>query len=291
MSAANLDVRPITKKEARAIVLPNHYSGTWNAGGFGLYNFGVFDEEDRLCGAAVFGHLMNPASAPSIADLPAGSIVELNRLWVDDKFGTNTETAMLSRCFKWLKANTDVQLIQSFADGRLGVGTIYKAANFGFYGRTRNRYFRDKATAETFIQVLMNNGGVLSTMIDKNALWVEGRLETFEAYSYRYLYPLTRYARRSIKHTEQPYPAYERGELTGPYEHPLALIARCQVACEAMGDPRALRFMDYLRERATTDEVFQLLAEANRNEWIAAVVEREATRPRLFDLVDFGEGA
>lgn len=283
----NLEVRPIAKEEARGIVLPNHYSGTWNTT-FGIHNFGIFDEGERLCGAAVFGHLMNPASASSIADLPAGAIVELNRLWIDDKFGANTETAMLSRCFKWLRANTEVQLIQSFADGRLGVGTIYKAANFGYYGRTRTRFYRNRETGETFHAALTNDGRHLPAMIRTNEWWVEGRLETFETYTYRYLYPLTKYARRAIKPTAEPYPAYERGELVGPYRHPLALVARCQVACEAQGDPRALKFMDYLRTHATTDEVFQLLADAKQNEWIAAVIEAEQKRPRLFDLIDFG---
>jgi hypothetical protein len=290
VSGLALDVRPITKDEARGIVLPNHYSGTWNTT-FGIHNFGIFDEDDALCGAAVFGHLMNPASASSIADLPAGAIVELNRLWIDDKFGANTETAMLSRCFKWLKANTEVQLIQSFADGRLGVGTIYKAANFGYYGRSRTRFYRHRETGETFHQALMNNGAKLSTMITLNAWWTAGLLETFETYTYRYLYPLSRYARRVIKPTAEPYPAYERGEIAGPYQHSLALVARCQVACEAQGDPRALKFMDYLRTHAAPDEVFQLLADAADNEWIAAVIEREQQRPRLFDLIDMDGGA
>jgi hypothetical protein len=286
----DLDVRPITKDEARGIVLPNHYSGTWNTL-FGLHNFGIFDEDGALCGAAVFGHLMNPASASSIADLPAGAIVELNRLWVDDKFGTNTETAMLSRCFKWLKANTGVQLIQSFADGRLGVGTVYKAANFGYYGRSRTRFYRRRDTGETFHQAPMTNGAKLASMLTLNAWWVEGLLETFETHTYRYLYPLTRFARRAIRLQVESYPAYERGEITGPYSHSLALVARCQVACEAQGDPRSLKFMDYLRANATTDEVFQLLTDAADNEWIAAVIEKERQRPRLFDLLDMDGGA
>jgi hypothetical protein len=285
----NLDVRPITRDDARGIVLPNHYSGTYNSL-FGLYNFGVFDESDQLCGAAVFGHLMNPASAPSIADLPVGSIVELNRLWIDDKFGPNTETAMLSRCFKWLRTRTNVQLIQSFADGRLGVGTIYKAANFGYYGRSRTRFYRHRETGQTHHAAPMTNGAKLATMIDLNALWVRGELETFETYTYRYLYPLNRYARRSIKPQPEPYPTWERGEITGPYRHSLALVARCQVACEATGDPRHHRFMDYLRENAPADEVFRLLSDAHDNEWIAAVVEAERNRPRLFDI-DLGRGA
>lgn len=226
MSAADLDVRHIDKEDAKAIVLPNHYSGTWNTA-FGLINFGVFDG-DELCGAAVFGHLMNPASAASIADLPPKSIIELNRLWIDDRLGKNTETAMLSRCFKWLKANTRVELIQSFADGRLGVGTIYKAANFGYYGRETTRFFRHRETGEVVHSALVNNTARLPMMLKTNEWWVDGELETFLVSTYRYLYPLTKRARRAIKLWPEPYPPYTKGETPTPdYRMPLGQIARC----------------------------------------------------------------
>lgn len=282
LSPRNLDVRHIDKEDAKAIVLPNHYSGTWNSA-FGLINFGVFDG-DELCGAAVFGHLMNPSSAASIADLPPRSIVELNRLWIDDRFGKNTETAMLSRCFKWLKANTSVELIQSFADGRLGVGTIYKAANFGYYGKEATRFFRRHTTGETFHSALTNDGRHLNAMIRTNEWWVDGQVETFLVDTYRYLYPLTKRARRSIKLWREDYPAYRQGETPTPgYQMPLAQIARCYAACEARGDQaRAQKFLDYLASEAAPEDLERLLDEAEENEWVAREIAEAQAQPSLF---------
>lgn len=284
MSARDIDVRPIEKGDAKAIVLPNHYSGTWNTL-FGLVNFGVF-ENDTLRGAAVFGYPMNPASAAALADLPRGAVVELNRLWIDDRLGPNTETAMLSRCHKWLRANTRVQLVQSFADGRLGCGTIYKAANYGYYGRERTRFYRHRKTGEVLHGVPFSNTADAEGMIRRNELWIDGLLEPFDAYTYRYLYPLTRYARRAIRLREQPYPEYAKGLIPLPdYRHPLGPVARSYVICEAKGDRRAQKFLDYLASEAAPEEFDRLIADAEENEMVAAFINEAHAQPSLFDAL------
>lgn len=282
-SPRDLDVRPIDKEDAKAIVLPNHYSGTWNTL-FGRINFGIFDGHE-LCGAAVFGYPMNPASAEGLADIPGSHVLELNRLWIDDRFGHNTESAMLSRCHKWLRANTDAQLIQSFADGRLGCGTIYKAANYGYYGKTRTLFFRHHKTGEILHGTAFSNTAKTDTMILRNAMWVDGLLVPFEAYTYRYLYPLTRHARRTIRIPQQPYPPYDKGEIPLPdYQHPLPLIARCYAISEAKGDAvRAERFLTYLASEASPEQFDKLLEDADENEWVAQIVAEAHAQPSLFD--------
>lgn len=282
-SARDIDVRHISSEDAKAIVLPNHYSGTWN-GKFGQINFGIFDG-DELCGAAVFGHLQNPSSSSSLADLPSGSIIELNRLWIDDRFGRNTETAMLAKCWSYMRQHTRIELVQSFADGRLGVGTIYKAANFGYYGAERTRFYRRRSTGEVFHSVLTNNTAKLPAMVRTNEWWVDGDLETFLVNSYRYLYPLTRRARRAIKLWPEPYPPYSKGEIPTPdYRVPLAQVARCYAYCEARGDnARAQKFLDYLASEAAPEELERLIEQAEDNAWVAQVRAEATAQPSLFE--------
>jgi hypothetical protein len=137
---------------AKKMIVENHYSKKWNTA-FGIINIGIF-KDDKLLGCAVFGNLMNPQSYKSIAEIEKNQILELNRLWISDELGKNAETILISKSFSIIKRKMPhVKLIQSFADGRLGVGTIYKAASFNYYGYNLSRFFQDIETGEFFHKV------------------------------------------------------------------------------------------------------------------------------------------
>ena len=124
-----LTIKEIDYATAKEMMIKNHYSKKWN-NAFGKINFGIF-QDGELLGGAVFGNLMNTKSYKTITDLDSDSVIELNRLWIDDILGKNTETIFISSCFKIIKKKyPHIKFIQSFADGRLGCGTIYKASNF-----------------------------------------------------------------------------------------------------------------------------------------------------------------
>ena len=54
-----------------------------------------------------------------------------------DDTPTNTESYFIGQTLKWLKKNTDIQVIVSFADPHHGhSGVIYKASNFIYKGKT-----------------------------------------------------------------------------------------------------------------------------------------------------------
>jgi hypothetical protein len=49
----------------------------------------------------------------------------------------NTESYFIGKTLRWLKQNTDMEVIVSFADQHYGhTGVIYKATNFEHYGET-----------------------------------------------------------------------------------------------------------------------------------------------------------
>lgn len=202
-----LVIKEISYEVAKQMMIKNHYSHKWNTS-FGKYNFGIF-KDNRLLGGAVYGNLMNPKSAFKIID--SGKVIELNRLWIDDELGHNTETMFLSATFQLLRGNTDIDVIQSFADGRLGVGTIYKAASFGYYGYDETLFFENTKTFETQHKVPVENTKRPRLFLKSNIEIARGEMRPFKVRTYRYLFPLRK--KLKINMERLPYPQYHKGEI------------------------------------------------------------------------------
>lgn len=221
-----LVMREIDFETAKDMIIKNHYSKKWNTS-FGKINIGIFKDE-RLLGVAVFGNLMNPNSYKNISDYGDGSVIELNRLWVDDELGMNTETIFISSSFKIIKQDyPDIRFVQSFADGRLGNGTIYRASNFKYFGYEETLFYEDRETGEVFHKVPLENTKRPLGMLSKNVRYLNGMLKPFKVKTYKYIYPL--YKRDKIKLKEKPYPEYDKGIIETDYKHPNSLIARLMV--------------------------------------------------------------
>src|SRR5699024_619728 len=125
----------------------------------------------------VYGNLMNSKAYKNISNHGQGSVIELNRMWIDDELGHNAETLLISSSIKILKkVRPEVKYIQSFADGRLGCGTIYKAANFDYYGYTKSLFFKDELTGEVFHNVLLDKTKKMTGMMAMNSHYVTCRV-------------------------------------------------------------------------------------------------------------------
>ncbi|MEX1427402.1 hypothetical protein [Enterococcus sp. GC40] len=222
--------REVDRRTAKEMIVKNHYSHKWNTP-FGQVNIGVFKEE-RLLGVAVFGFMMNPNSYKSIANIDKNEIIELNRLWIDDELGHNAETIMLGACWKILRADyPHIKLVQSFADGRLGCGTIYKAANFKYYGYHKTLFFHNEADGTALHKVPLENTSSATGFLQRNKDYLDGNLKPFRVKTYRYIYPLQKC---EIYLKEQPYPEYDKGEIPVPdYRHSVSLLARLWIMYNA----------------------------------------------------------
>lgn len=206
-----LIVKEIPKILAKETIIKNHYSHSFYHT-FGVLNFGIF-LDDKYLGCAVFGWLKVPNSYKKIrSDIERNEILELNRLWVDDELGKNSESVFLSLCFKQIKNKyKHIKIIQSFADGRLGCGTIYKASNFKYYGFHKTPFFRDLETNKTYNEMVFHSS-TRPGVITRNLIMINGNFEKFYVKTYRYLYCLDgKYEKVLLK--EQPYPEYEKGEI------------------------------------------------------------------------------
>src|SRR5690625_2476335 len=99
---SDLRVGRVRKDTAYYMAVTHHYSKKWNTS-FGTHNYGIYQGDDLL-GIAVYGNAMNPASWPSVTRTPPERCVELNRLWISDQLGPNTETWVLARALRLLRA-------------------------------------------------------------------------------------------------------------------------------------------------------------------------------------------
>ena len=228
-----LIIKEIDRKLAKEIIINNHYSHKWNTS-FGKINIGIFQKDNPMClGVASFGNLMNPNSYKSISDdFNKDSVVELNRLWIDDLLGRNAETILIGASWKIIRDGyPNIKAVQSFADGRLGCGTIYKASNFNYYGFTESLFYEDVETGITYHKVPMENTLRPTGMTKLNELWCLNRLKPFKVKTYRYIYPL--YKNIKIKLKQINYPTYDKGiTYLDDYIHNPNLIFRSFILCD-----------------------------------------------------------
>lgn len=138
------DLKDISVKDFRVHRVPIHnvhnFIETWhyshNVNGLNVSHcFGLF-YKGRLIGAMVYGSLAMANTWKRYANNNL-EILELRRLVCIDEAPKNTESYFVGKTLKWLKSNTHVKLIISYADPFYGhSGIIYKASNFTFEGTT-----------------------------------------------------------------------------------------------------------------------------------------------------------
>ena len=125
----------ITRDVAKPFIETYHYtksirSVTCN------YCFGLYDGE-TIIGAMIYGRpsafnqqLCYNKEHPEL-------VMELRRLCCIDDTPKNTESYFISKTLKWLKLNTNIEIIISYADSRQGhTGIIYRATSFEYLGET-----------------------------------------------------------------------------------------------------------------------------------------------------------
>ena len=211
-SLGTLLIKLVDKNLAKDMIVKNHYSHKWNDGGFGLYNFGMFraDDPEKCLGVAVYGYMKNPKAKLFTHPNPKAWMCELNRMWIDDELGRNAESILIAASLKLLhKLAPDCVAVQSFADGRLGCGTIYKAANFQYYGYHYTKFLRNIRSGEMVHCQIFTNTTSPSGYLRANIGMLLGDFEVYEVKTYRYIYPLDK--KFQFKTKRQPYPAYEKG--------------------------------------------------------------------------------
>jgi hypothetical protein len=115
-------------------VKSNHYSRT-HPGGID-YSFKLI-YKNQVMGACLFGYMAGNPKAMCLIDEQDNPKLyrELMRLVLLDEVPKNSESKFIGWCLRWLKKNTDLIALISFADPKFGhSGTIYKASNWKYCG-------------------------------------------------------------------------------------------------------------------------------------------------------------
>jgi len=127
------------------------------------------ENPDFALGVASYGYMKTPKAKIFTHPNPRGWMCELNRMSISDELGKNAETLLIGASLKLLKkTDKNIVAVQSFADGRLGCGTIYKASNFKYYGFHHTRFLRNKRTAEVLHEQIFTNQTCVSGYLRAN---------------------------------------------------------------------------------------------------------------------------
>jgi hypothetical protein len=263
-SFENLTIKTVDKETTKEMMINNHYAKKWHTT-FGLVNVGIF-QENKLLGIASFGHPMNTKSWPSITKSDPDKCLELNRLWIDDSLKKNTETWLLSKSWSILREK-GYELVQSFSDGRLGVGTIYQAANFSYHG-FHETLFHQTSDGVIYHDVQFSNTNRPTGMIKRNLFYARGEVvKTFTVNTYRYLYPLSKSARKKILIPSLPYPKVREGEkVIENYSPPPLQVARALLIAETffrLDEVETLKnYLDFISNNCS-DKYIEIARENN----------------------------
>lgn len=112
----------------------HHYSKTHPSGAD--LCFKMTTKDFSLVGAALFGYSVNPAAVcVTTESTNQHDYRELVRLVLLDEVPKNSESQFIGWCLRWLKKNTKLLAVVSFADPQFGhTGIIYQASNWLYTG-------------------------------------------------------------------------------------------------------------------------------------------------------------
>ena len=128
-------VESVPRSAIQPFVEKWHYSHSTN-GVQHTQCFALFDGMTMI-GAAMYCYPSMPSTAKKYNPINPDRCWELRRFVCIDDTPKNTESYFISQCHKWIKQNTNIEVIVSFADLEEGHECIiYKASNFYLYGQT-----------------------------------------------------------------------------------------------------------------------------------------------------------
>ena len=130
----NYKVEKCERNDIKDFIEKWHYSHNMN-GVISTYCFKLL-EDDKIIGAAVFGWLAMANQWKKYTD-SKNKLIELRRLCCIDDTVKNTESFFISKCTRWLRRETKIEKIISYADQEFNhEGVIYKASSFKLLGQT-----------------------------------------------------------------------------------------------------------------------------------------------------------
>ena len=137
-------IEPTKKDVVYKLVKDKHYAGTWTASSnmyavyydCGEHQF-FSGKELKLIGVVLYGNPVGFRVVKSICEeFTDDDVLELKRLWIEDGYGKNIESYVISQTLKMLKKDSpQSKVVISYADpGANHKGIIYRASNWLYQG-------------------------------------------------------------------------------------------------------------------------------------------------------------
>ena len=134
MKVKDFRVHYCQRHEIRDFIEQWHYSESIN-GVMATHCFGLLNGTE-LIGAILYGRMGMANTWKKYVDRE-DKLLELRRLCCIDDTPKNTESFFIGQTLRWLKKNTNVEKVISYADMDYNhEGTVYKASNFKYLGTT-----------------------------------------------------------------------------------------------------------------------------------------------------------
>ncbi len=134
MKVKEFKVSKCERKEIKDFIEKWHYSK--NINGLRIDYCFKLTNKGELIGAMIYGGIAMPGVWKKYVD-DEKDLTELRRLCCIDDTPKNTESYFIGKTIQWIRDNTQVKLILSYADLTYNhKGIIYQASNFKLVGQT-----------------------------------------------------------------------------------------------------------------------------------------------------------
>lgn len=225
MTAKALVVKPISAKDAIALIRRTHYSG--KVAPNSQLHLGVF-WDGRLEGALQFGPPFDKRKVLGLVDgTHWNGFLELNRMAFTDRLPKNSESRAIAVSMRLIRKHyPHIEWILSFSDAaQCGDGTIYRASGFVLTGIKPNRSIIRFPDGETYASMSLTKdggrpGSIKRRLCDKWGIPYFGgaRLTPFlqigaefvDGFQLRYIYFLRPDARKRLTVPVLPFSEIER---------------------------------------------------------------------------------
>lgn len=205
-----MSVKPISVPDAKVMAKKNHYMHT--APQDARIAFGVF-YRGTCYGCMIFGYAPTTDRKINklINNINKSQYLELQRTWISDKLGHNTESWMMAQVMRYLK-RAGIWIVLTHSGGcKDDVGFIFQASGWLYFGGEPCNDFFLTDTGEYKNIVSATRFGRVPKDVIKNGnqsigefLFGSGCI--VNARRHLYLYPINKGIRQRLKKLSLPYP-------------------------------------------------------------------------------------
>ena len=196
-------IKEITKYVATEFIMSRHYSPVMPK--LTKHYCGYY-VDDVLQGVVTFGWGTRPKHTIQklFPTLDTTDYYEIGKMCMDDSMGKNSETQMLSKVSTWLKQNTTIKFLFTWADGLVGKpGYVYQAFNFLYGGFIwTDTYVTDKGEKvhpRTIQSQLPNTHNYKYGSRPNPKQLKQLRLSRVKGKQFRYILPMNKKMRKFLK--------------------------------------------------------------------------------------------